>query len=221
MVIDMYNIFLSLMKYSWLSLAITLSYIRLIYSVCTTPYSEISADSGSYCIKCDTSCLTCYDNGINNCVTCPDDFIFDEDTSYCAPPANNTVDTLEFSYRYRGFSQKSGWSGGTPTDCEYTTILKSTGGNIVRSHTLSPHYQVRILASLWWMNSFTGHITITVTSTAGTLKTITTSAPTSVTNNTRYCLNSRATNIDETFSTNFATSITVTISGSGSNWGIR
>ena len=89
---------------------------------------------------------------MNNCVDCPIDFVYDTDTSYCIPPDVNQIRTLQTAYKFTGFSQVDGWTGGNPyTDSLYgPTIYKSTGGAINREFALTPaHYQFRLLVSLW------------------------------------------------------------------------
>ena len=95
---------------------------------------------------------------MNNCVVCPVDFTFNANTSYCIPPNTNQINTLESSYKFAGFSPVSGWNNGyVYRDPTYgTTVFAMSPGQseIYKQFTLdSAHYQLRILASLWIMDS--------------------------------------------------------------------
>ena len=162
---------------------------------------EVSNYLSTFCVKCDTTCSSCFDDTMASCVSCPDDFTFNENTSYCIPPVQTQINTIESSYKWYGFSQASGWSGGSPTACGYHTVLQSGGGAITRTHELQPHYELRILVSLWQLSG-SGTFTLNFETEDGTtFKTATyaSSSFVSAGNNSRYCTGSSATNVDLTF----------------------
>lgn len=41
---------------------------------CTSPFTSVSSYNGSYCIKCDSTCATCFDDTLSGCASCIDDF---------------------------------------------------------------------------------------------------------------------------------------------------
>ena len=84
-----------LMKYNVITWGMILCVqIRSVLSSCDPPFASVADSGGSYCVKCDTTCLTCYDAAINNCVTCPTDFTFNDNTSYCIPPYTVSINTV-------------------------------------------------------------------------------------------------------------------------------
>ena len=48
-----------------------------INSQCASSFSQVMVGSNSYCVKCDTTCLTCSGSTMGDCITCPTDFTFD------------------------------------------------------------------------------------------------------------------------------------------------
>ena len=115
-----------------------------------------------------------------------------------------------------------GWAGGAHYDCSFVSVLKSSGGAITQTHATQPHYKLRMLVSVWWLSSPTNAVTINIADGATTIKSESVAAPAATGNNSIYCTNSRATNVDFDFtSQRAATSISVSFSASGSDWGIR
>jgi hypothetical protein len=87
-------------------------------------YVNLLYGTVQYCAKCDTTCLTCSNQGMNNCIQCPADFTFDPSTSYCIPPNTKLINTLESSYKFAGFTPVTGWTGGaTVQDSVYKTTV--------------------------------------------------------------------------------------------------
>ena len=116
-----------------------------------------------------------------------------------------------------------GWAGGAHYDCSFVSVLKSSSGSITQTHATQPHYKLRMLVSVWWLSGSTDTVTINIADGATTIKSQSVLAPSTTTgNNSIYCGNSRATNVDFDFtSQRAATSISVSFSASGSDWGIR
>lgn len=79
---------------------------------CSSGYVALLYGTSGYCAKCDTTCSTCSNEGMNNCVVCPADFTFNSNTSYCIPPNTNQIKTLESSYKFAGFGPVDGWNNG-------------------------------------------------------------------------------------------------------------
>ncbi len=54
-------------------------FVYLLKSVsitCPSNYVALLYGATGYCAKCDTTCKTCSNEGMNNCILCPDDFVF-------------------------------------------------------------------------------------------------------------------------------------------------
>ena len=68
---------------------------------------------------------------MNNCITCPTDFIYNPDTSYCNPPNTDQIKTIQSSYKFVGFTTVTGWTGGySYTDPTYgPTIFRLNSGS--------------------------------------------------------------------------------------------
>ena len=122
--------------------------------VCPTPYQPVSYGSEQYCIKCDSSCLTCSDQGMNNCVTCPTDFTFDSVNTYCLTPDTPLINTVQSSYKFYGFSVAPGWNGGTATNYGFVTVLSGGSSSAIYKEVTfsSAHYNYRVLVSGWWLS---------------------------------------------------------------------
>jgi hypothetical protein len=82
---------------------------------CIDGYSAYQNVSKSYCIKCDSTCATCFGPNINNCASCPNGFTINSSESTCYPPNNATVITIESSYKFLGFQRLSNWQPATLT----------------------------------------------------------------------------------------------------------
>lgn len=102
-------------------------FVYLIKSVtitCSSGYVALLYGTSGYCAKCDTTCSTCSNEGMNNCVACPSDFVFNTNTSYCIPPNTNQINTLESSYKFAGFGAVDGWNNGyVYQDPTYSTTV--------------------------------------------------------------------------------------------------
>lgn len=122
---------------------------------CTAPFTAVSNYQGSYCVKCDSTCATCFDDSVSGCVTCIDDFNLNENTSFCIPPDTALIHTVESSYKYYKFTPYGNWTGGTNLDCQFTTLLipSPAGGSMQVNNYLGKHYGLRIVVSLWWVTS--------------------------------------------------------------------
>ena len=55
---------------------------------CDLPFTELPYASGTYCAKCDTTCLTCSGTSITSCSSCPSDFTLNATTSTCVAPSS-------------------------------------------------------------------------------------------------------------------------------------
>jgi len=64
---------------------------------------------------------------MNNCVTCPTDFVFDSINTDCQTPDSALIKTIESSYKFYGFSVAPGWNGGAATNYGFVTVL--SGGS--------------------------------------------------------------------------------------------
>lgn len=62
---------------------------------CSSPFQAVPYNTGYYCAKCDTTCLTCSGSAINQCSTCPTDFTLNTATGNCAEPITTSVNTIE------------------------------------------------------------------------------------------------------------------------------
>ena len=199
---------------------------------CNWPFTAVSNYDGSYCVKCDTTCDTCFDDSVNGCVTCIDDFNLDQNSSYCIPPDTGLIHTVESSYKYYKFTQYGNWTGGTSYDCQYTTVLvpsPSTGFLKVKNY-LRQHYGLRIIVSAWWFTtpaSINDTILIQVFKPTGTSPlysngNITFAVAKWGANGSNYCTGSYATNYDTGVFNGASTEyVTVKFSSSSTSWGIR
>lgn len=117
-----------------------------------------------------------------------------------------------------------GWSGGTPDDCGFTTILKSSGGALSVTHTMGSHYGMRVLVSGWWLaagSDITMTVNLPTTPKTGTLA-YPSPDPRVGDTNSPYCAGSRAVNYDSgVFSGESTSSVTVSFTSGSTSWGIR
>ena len=136
-------------------------------------------DSGYYCAKCDTSCLTCAGPGVNECSTCPDDFTLESATSTCIAPRNDTVNTVASNYHSYNFEQEPQWVGGSGVySCGLLSVLQGASGTtIYTSLSLAAHYKIRVLAAFYSFASnsdtFTHHLKTTADAVLGSVSTTT------------------------------------------------
>lgn len=196
---------------------------------CPAPFTSVSSSQTAYCVKCDSTCDTCFDDSLSGCVTCPDDFDLNSNTSYCIPPDTKLIHTVESSYKYYKFVQYGNWTGGAPYDCGITvTVLKPSplGGTLQVNNYLGSHYGMRVLVSVWWfagtkdkvvvkalLPNSSQQFTADIAFTAGNMTT---------SNNSLYCTGSYATNFDSgVFNGASSTYITIQFSSASSDWGIR
>lgn len=83
------------MKGNMHCLIITIAFVlRETIEACSSPFTAVSNYNSSYCVKCDTTCATCFDETVNGCVTCITDFNLNENTSYCIPPDTLLIHTV-------------------------------------------------------------------------------------------------------------------------------
>lgn len=218
------------MKGNFHSLIITLAIFikHCAQQTCNPPFTAVSNYNGSYCVKCDSTCLTCFDDSVGGCVTCRDNFTLNQNSSYCIPPDDAYIHTVESSYKYYGFTRYGNWTGASSTDCQYTTVLIPTTPTTLLENVnyLGRHYKLRIVVSAWWFIGATNtDILMQVfTPTGGNLlsKAITFASSQTTSNNSKYCTGSYATNIDTgTFNGASTSYVTVRFSSSSSGWGIR
>ena len=200
---------------------------------CPTGYVSLPYGTQQYCAKCDTTCLTCSNTGMNNCITCPTDFTFDTGSSYCLPPSTKQITTIESSYKFVGFTQVTGWSGGAvTTNVPYAiSVYKSSGSDITKVFTVnSAHYKIRVLVSLWFCgsSSLSDTITLKFTNVSGNqigASSVTSNIPlasqTTGGTFTIYPSDWRAINLDYSVTDSYSDTITATFSSTNSNFGIR
>jgi hypothetical protein len=107
------------------------------------------------------------------------------------------------------------------------TILGSNSATTLQTtHTLSYHYQFRVMVSLWWLSSSSGDIRL-ILSTAPAQTIIPISAPIVSVNATAsnsyqaYCGSSLATNYDLNVTNYYDDTITVKFDSTSADWGIR
>lgn len=84
------------MKAKLLQIIITLTVLvqKCRQQSCTYPFTAVSSYTSAYCVKCDSSCKTCFSDSVNSCVTCVDDFTIDSQTAYCVPPTTALINTV-------------------------------------------------------------------------------------------------------------------------------
>jgi hypothetical protein len=140
---------------------VVLNYVIVEPCICNSGYSAYQNGSISYCIKCDSTCSTCFGPNINNCVSCPSGFTLNSSQSICSPPNNATVTTIESSYKFLGFSLLSTWypSTLTCTICDLYSLIGGynilpASGTIYTDYAMLPgHYQTRVLGAFFWISS--------------------------------------------------------------------
>ena len=194
-----------------------LLYLAQLSHACTLPFVQITDYQATYCVKCDTTCANCFEDNPASCTSCPADFTFNDDTSYCIPPNTAFINTIESSYKWPSFSPKSGWTGhGNTAPCGSVTLLSGTGSTISWSHDLQPHFKMRLLVSLWEYTNPSPAAKITFSALApdaSVIKTesyeLTSFSQEASNNNSRYCTGSKAKNIDITFNGDSTSSVTL------------
>ena len=148
-------------------LVLLLLYLKEASGACASPFTEKTDYQGTYCIKCDTTCDSCFEDTPASCVACPADFTFNPNTSYCIPPATSLISTRESSYKWPNFAAKSSWSGYSGTsNCGYSTLIMGTGSNVIWQSDLSGNFEMRVLVSLWQVDGVSSSAKITITAVA-------------------------------------------------------
>lgn len=57
-----------------LLLIMSITIWRTAQVTCNKPFTQVSNYVTTYCVKCDSTCDTCFDDSVSGCVTCIDDF---------------------------------------------------------------------------------------------------------------------------------------------------
>ena len=152
-------------------LATFLEQMRIHCLSCATPLTELPYASGTYCAKCDTTCLTCSGSSINSCSSCRADFTLNSGTSTCVAPNTALITTVVSAYHSYGFEMEtSWWSGGAAwSSCGTITVIRATGQTIITAThlNLNYHYQKRMLVSLWWFGGTSETLNIVMKTTGG------------------------------------------------------
>lgn len=208
--------------------------IKNVAITCSSGYVALLYGTTGYCAKCDTTCQTCSNEGMNNCVLCPADFVFNENTSYCIPPNTKQINTLESSYKFAGFSAVDGWNNGyVYQDSNYgTTIYALSAGQseIYKQFSLDPaHYKLRVLVSLWIYDAgstVTDWVKISMyldgTTTPNTINSVVNNIPVATSGGYQiYPSGWRATNVDTSFTDSNHDNAKISFTSSRALFGIR
>lgn len=198
---------------------------------CSSPFTELPYASGTYCAKCDTTCITCSGSSINSCSSCPTDFTLNANTSTCTAPSSSQITTVASVYHTYGFEMEtSWWSGGSAwSGCGTITVLQTTGTTVISAtHSLSIHYKVRIMMSLWWFGGTSHTLSVQLATTTGGNLITKTQGPTGTAgliagaSYDPYCANSQAANFDQEYAdATRAVKVNVFSTAAGANWGLR
>ena len=123
------------------------------------------------------------------------------------------------------------WSGGDGvwSNCGTITVLHATGtATITSTHSLSIHYKVRILVSIWWFSGSTDSVTLQLATSANANIGSTTVTPAGTAGTIAgaaydpYCANSKATNVDHEFTDNTpSVKVNFKANAASANWGLR